>query len=208
MKMDFTTYYRLLWKPGNVFKEFAGSVRPEPFILLAIVIFVGTIYQVAILDQFAHTSWWLFTGFVKHYLYNLVFPVLDALFIYLSVKYIFNSNIGFFALVSALIFCQIPFYIASLLFIFTGFSAKSIGLGVLMPQLADSHPMIYGIVEAITPVTFWYIILIWIALQQMSSLRRWQNGILAGGVVLMNILETLLWMLFAIMIFNKYNPVT
>jgi hypothetical protein len=41
--MDFSILYRVLWKPSDVFKGFLAKPRPEPFILISVIIVIATI---------------------------------------------------------------------------------------------------------------------------------------------------------------------
>ncbi len=84
--MDFTILYRVLWKPGEVFKKFVDKTRPEPFIFIALIV---PLYLLIIhrndLQEFVTQPLLVVSGLLKGFYHFLKWPFLNGLIVYFFV---------------------------------------------------------------------------------------------------------------------------
>lgn len=205
--MDFSILYRVLWEPSNVFKTFEGKTRKEPFILLGVIpvlvlinTFKGNFQQIQ-----NHPSF-LFITPLQVYIATLVIPLVQAVIVVLIVRFAMNTRAGFFSFVSAFILCWLPFELMSWIPVLLGKPGFYIGLGRLFVDLRNTQPFLFGMLAAVTPAFIWIVILWRIALQQMLSLSTRQNTILVVSLTLFGLTSGGLWRMFAVAMFNYFNP--
>jgi hypothetical protein len=205
--MDFSILYRVLWQPGEVFKAFAGKTRKEPFILLGVIPFLALIntYKDDIQQIQNHPSL-LFIVPIQVYISTLVSPLIQALIVVLIARFAMNLKAGFFSFVSAFILCFLPFEFLSWIPVLFGKSGFYLGLGRLFMDLRNTHPFLFGMLASVTPVFIWMVILWRSALRQMLSLSTRQNTILLVSMILFGLTSGGLWRMFAVAMFNYFNP--
>jgi hypothetical protein len=205
--MDFSIIYRVLWEPSNVFKTFEGKTRKEPFILLGLIpllvlinTFKGNFQEIQ-----NHPSF-LFITPLQVYVATLVSPLVQAVIVVLITRFAMNTRAGFFSFVSAFILCWLPFEIMSWIPVLFGKTGFYIGLGRLFVDLENTQPFLFGMLASVTPVFIWITILWRITLQQMLSLSTRQNTILLVSLILFGLTSCGLWRMFAVAMFNYFNP--
>lgn len=205
--MDFSILYRVLWEPSNVFKTFEGKTRKEPFLLLGVIpllvlinTFKGNFQQIQ-----NHPSL-LFITPLQVYIATLVSPLVQAVIVVLIARFAMNTRAGFFSFVSAFILCWLPFELMSWIPVLFGKSGFYIGLGRLFVDLRNTQPFLFGMLASVTPAFIWIVILWRIALQQMLFLSTRQNTILVVSLTLFGLTSGGLWRMFAVAMFNYFNP--
>ena len=205
--MDFTIFYRVIFRPNDVFKEFKERVRPEPFI------FIGVLVILSVLNAYRHDFQRIIEhpslipiGLLQGFFFSLLFPGFDALIILLSAKLLFKMKTSFLLLLSAFILCSLPHYISSWLANLLRYPAIYFGLGGLFTSLKDTHPFVYGTLASITPFLIWVIILWRIALNQILSTSKQQTAVLLSILILLNVTIGFLWRMLAVMVFPVSHP--
>jgi hypothetical protein len=114
--MDFSILYRVLWKPSDVFKGFLAKPRPEPFILISVIIVIATIKTyINNIQRLLDQPSLFFIGLIQGYFLLLFLPTLYALFTLIAIRFSQQTKTRFTILVSAFILCNIPQYIPSFL---------------------------------------------------------------------------------------------
>jgi hypothetical protein len=205
--MDFSIVYQVLWKPSDVFKTFVGKTRKEPFILLGVIPILALINTYKDdLQQIQNHPSLLFIVPIQVYISTLVSPLIEALIIVLIARFAMNIKAGYFSFVSAFILCWLPFELLSWIPVFFGKSGFYIGLGRMFMGLRDTHSFLFGMLASVTPIFIWIVILWRIALRQMLPLSVRQNTILLVSLVLFGLMSGGLWRMFAVAMFNYFNP--
>ena len=205
--MDFSILYRVLWKPSDVFKAFAGKARKEPFILLGVIPILALINTYKDdLQQIQNHPSLLFIVPLQVYISTLVSPLIEALIIVLIARFAMNTKADFFSFVSAFILCWLPFELLNWIPVLFGKSGVYIGLGRLFMDLRNTRPFLFGMLASVTPVFIWIVILWRIALRQMLPLSAHQNTILLVSLTLFGLTSGGLWRMFAVAMFNYFNP--
>jgi len=205
--MDFSILYRVLWQPSEVFKDFSGKTRKEPFILLGMIPLLALINTYKDnLQQIQNQPSLFFIVPLQVYISTLVSPLIQALIIVLIAKFAMNTKAGFLSFVSAFILCWLPFEFMSWIPVLLGKSGFYIGLGRLFMDIRDTHPFLFGMLASVTPVFIWIVILWRIALRQMLKLSARQNTILLVSLILFGLTSGGLWRMFAVALFNYFNP--
>jgi hypothetical protein len=205
--MDFSILYRVLWQPSDVFKDFAGKIRKEPFILLGFIPILALIntYKDDPQQIHNHPSLLLIVPF-QVYVFTLLGSFIEALIIVLIARFAMNINTGFLSFVSAFTLCWLPFELLSWIPVFFGNSGFYIGLGSLFMGIRDTYPFVYGVFASVTPVFIWIVILWRIALREMLPLSTRQSTILLVSLILFGLTSGGLWRMFAVAMFNYFNP--
>lgn len=205
--MDFTIIYRVLWKPSEVFSGFKGQIRKEPLILLCLVPILSLIntYKSDV-QQLQNQPALLLIVPLQVYLSVLLSPLIEALIILLIARFAMNIKASFLSLVSVFILCWLPFHLLSWIPVLFGEPGVYIGLGRLFMNIRDTHPFIFGMLASITPFFVWIAILWSIALRQILPVTERQNLILLGSLILFGLTRGGLWRMFAVALFNYFNP--
>ncbi len=127
--MDFTILYRVILKPNNTFKEFKDRTRPEPFIIIALLIILSTLaaYGHGVLQTNEQPSL-VIIKMLQALFFIFIFTGIYALIILLSARLLFNVRTRFPVLLSALMLCSLPNYLLSLPMIYLESTARYIGL--------------------------------------------------------------------------------
>jgi hypothetical protein len=206
--MDFTVLYRVLWKPGDVFKKFVDRTRPEPLIFIAITVPLGLLYiHRNDLQQLLHQPSLIAIGLLKGLFFSLLWPFLDGIIAYLYVRSIAKYKVQILPLSSAFILCSLPHYISKLVMAISGYPGYLFEMGGLSPSLRETHPFLFSFIAAIDPFFIWVIILWNAALNQLLSISKKQKTILLIIMTFFPFAFSLVWFMFAVMIFNLFNPV-
>lgn len=205
--MDLTILYRVLWKPNEVFKEIIGKFRVEPFIFICAAVAIPLIaaYK-SDYRQLIEQPDLILIGLFRGFFIALLFPGLNAIIIFAIAKTAFDSKASFWPLLSAFILCGLPFYISTWLKMFFGYPAIYVGLGALSPSLAQTHPFLFGILASITPFFIWVVILWRSALTRLLATSKRQTAVLLSVLILLGLTVGGLWRMFAVMMFNLFNP--
>ncbi len=207
--MDFTIFYGVLWKPGDVFRKFVGKTPPEPFIFIAVIAPLGLLYTNRYdLQQLLNQPSLIATGLLKKLFFSLLWPFLEGILAYLYVRGVANYKVQILPLTSAFILCSLPHYISKLFVAISGYPAYLFGAGGLFHSLRDTHPFLFSFIAAFDPFFVWIIILWYAALNQLLSISKNQKTILLVIMILFPFASGLLWFIFGIMIFNLFNPVS
>jgi hypothetical protein len=184
--MDFTILYRVIFKPNDTFKEFKDRTRPEPFILIAVLVVLSTI--AAYKHDFPQTTEQpalILIGILRALFFSFIYPGIDALIILLTASLLFKTRTRFSILLSAFLLCSLPQHLLSWLMLYLDSLAQYIGL-----------------------VGFIWVVFLWhAALRQILPISKRQVMALLAVLVLVNLIVGGLWRMFAIVIFNIYNPV-
>ena len=190
--MDFTILYRVLWKPSAVFKRFAGKLRTEPFVLIAVIAIISGInaYVGRFQEVLDHPVWFP-VGLIQSSLILLLPPTIDAVVVFLLVLLLMKVRTKFLVLVSAFVLCEMPYFLERLLAMVFGY--PSIGLGSLITILGDIQPFLFGMLATITPFFVWNVILSWVAIIEIFNFQRRQNILLVGSLVLTGMLLNGVW---------------
>lgn len=206
--MDFTILYRVLWKPGDVFKKFVDRTRSEPFIFIVIIVPLGLLYTHRNdLQQLLDQPSLIAMGLLKGLFFPLLWSFLDGIIVYLYVRSIAKYKVQILPLVSAFILCSLPHYISKLVVAISGYPEYLFGMGGLFPSLRGTHPFLFSFIATIDPFSIWVIILWNAALNQLLSISKKQKTILLIIMTLFPFAFSLVWLMFAVMIFNLFNPV-
>jgi hypothetical protein len=205
--MDFSILYHVLWKPSDVFKGFAGKIRKEPFILLGIIPILALIntYKGDSQQIHEHPSLLLIVP-IQVYVFTLLGSLIEAFIIMLIARFAMDIKANFLAFVSAFILCWLPFELLSWIPVFIGKTGFYIGLGSLFMGIKETYPFVFGVLASVTPVFIWTVILWRIALREMLPLTTRQNTILLTSLVLFGLTGGGLWRMFAVAMFNYFNP--
>ncbi len=185
--MDFSILYRVVWKPGEVFKQFKDKARLEPYILIAmIVLFQGLKpywrhFEAVSAAPLAFTMNLLF-GFLLF----ILFPIADAVIVTITASILGGEKPRFLSLLSAFILCALPYYIETVLVLVFGYTP--LGLGSLFQSLETSSPFAFGMVATVTPFFLWTITLWWFAVKQLLSLQEWKNVSIVASLAVVNII--------------------
>jgi hypothetical protein len=199
--VDFSILYRVLWKPREVFKEFEGKRRLEPFIFIGVMALLLTIkvYRGSFEDVKEHPAL-LLIGLIQISLSDLMIPIVNATVVYFAIRFALKLKFSFWSLVGIFILCGIPFYIEGAMNVF---GYKSIGLGTLSSFLKSTQPFLFGMIATITLFFTWMIYLWWVAINQLFNLQRRQSILLVGSLALINMLQGGLWVFLARMFLSK-----
>jgi hypothetical protein len=205
--MDFTILYRVLFKPNDVFKEFKERTRPEPFIFIGALVILSVVnaYRNDFQNIIEHPSL-IPIGLLQGLFFSLLFPGIEALIVLLIARLLFKAKASFLSLVSAFILCSLPQYISSWLTMLFGYPAIYVGLGGLFTSLRETHPFLFGMVASITPFFIWVVFLWRAALKQIVTPSKQQTTALLSVLIIQGLTIGGLWRMFAVMIFNIFNP--
>ena len=193
--MDFSILYHVFWRPREVFKQFVGKTRLEPFILVTVIVVLSGINAyVGLFEEIIKHPVLQIVGLVQSLLFLLLSPTVDATIIFLIVRFVLKKQSGFVSLVSAFILCGLPNYIETFLIVAFGYPA--IGLDSFISLILsheNTQPFLLGMIGTITPFFIWVIILWRAAISQIFNLQRRQNVLLVCSLVLINMLLDGFW---------------
>lgn len=186
--MDFSILYRVVWMPSRVFKQFLGKIRLEPFIIIGVIVIISIIN--AYIGRFGEITkhpFLLIAALTQSCLFTLLLPLMYAFLTILIVRYFFKKDtIGFLAMLSLFILCNLPYYIEFILLTFTPY--PSISLGSIITIFGNAKPFIFGMFAAVTPFFLWAVILWVFAFRQIFNLKIWQRIILIATLIFTNMI--------------------
>ena len=174
--MDLSILYRVLWKPNEVFRSFIGKLRPEPYILLILIVvlnfikaFVGDIHKINNYQSLITFS------VIRSLFFLLFFPTVYALIIMVIERFVNKGRVELLSWIGVFLLCKLPLYIAWIIKAILGYPVY--GLGYVLPiSLRDSNPFLYLTIATITPFFIWTVILMRAALNQLLDIQYWQKG--------------------------------
>jgi len=140
--MDLSILYRVLWKPNEVFRSFIGKLRPEPYILLILIVvlnfikaFVGDIHKINNYQSLITFS------VIRSLFFLLFFPTVYALIIMVIERFVNKGRVELLSWIGVFLLCKLPLYIAWIIKAILGYPVY--GLGYVLPiSLRDSNPFL------------------------------------------------------------------
>jgi hypothetical protein len=154
--MDYSILYRVVWEPSEVFKQFKGKPRLEPYIFVgAIVLLQGLKPYVGHFEELTKAPFALPINLLAGFLLFLLFPIVSALIVTLSATLLGNEKPPYLSLLSAFILCSLPYYIEAILVLTTAYTP--FGLVSIFPSLSRVSPFAFGMLATITPFFIWSI---------------------------------------------------
>lgn len=205
--MDFTILYRVLWKPGEVFKKFVDKTRPEPFIFIALIVPLNLlVIHRNDFQQFVMQPLLVASILLKGFYSSLKWPFLNGLIVYFFVKLIAKYKVHVLPLASAFIVCLLPHYILKFTAEILGYSGNVLTAGSLFPSLKEAQPFPYSFLATINPSFIWVIFLWHAALNQLLNIPKIQRAILLIILILFPFVFSFLTIISAVMVFNLFNP--
>jgi hypothetical protein len=185
--MDYSILYRVIWKPGEVFKQFKDKPRLEPYIFIgAIVILQCLKPYVGHVEEMTKAPFTLLMNLLVGFLFFLLFPIVSAIVVTLAATLLGNERPPYFPLLSAFILCALPYYIEAILVLTVGYTP--VGLGSLFHSLKSISPFAFGMLATITPFFVWIIVLWWFAVKQLLSLQASKKALIVVSLALVNII--------------------
>lgn len=185
--MDYSILYRVVWEPGEVFKQFKVKARLEPYIFIgAIVLLQGLKPYVGHFGEITKAPSALFMNLLVGFLFFLLFPIVSALIVTLSATLLGNEKPPYLSLLSAFILCSLPYYIEAILVLTTDYTP--FGLVSIFPSLSRVSPFAFGMLATITPFFVWTVALWWFAVQQLLSLQKSIKVLIVVSLALINII--------------------
>ncbi len=187
--MDFSIFYLVILKPGEVFKQFLSKLRLEPYVFLGVfmLFLIVTQYWGRFEEAAISPMPIILQILISYFLFYILFPVLNTVVVILMTYILMRGKkLQFLSLLSAFILCALPFYIETILTIY--FDYIPFNLASLFPGLETSYPFAFGMIASVTFSFLWVVVLWWLVVKQLVLSEKWKQLLIVISLVIVNMI--------------------